>query len=145
MLGGATDPMKAKLTLNFAYSFNSECPHSDPAAFCLTMLTCYVGRQDKATAFGNTQSLHNRQQYCSPCACRCRAVEPLCLIVWSTKWPMRCQCYAGWDDGDRAGPLQQELLLLLARTLRELGLQYSLPAIRRRTPRDVIATAVAMQ
>jgi hypothetical protein len=52
---------------------------------------------------------------------------------------------AAWEDGVRASPLQQEVMLLLGRTLRDLGLQYSLPAIKRRTPRDVIEKAVVKQ
>ena len=52
---------------------------------------------------------------------------------------------AAWDDAARASPLQQELMLLLGRTLRELGMQYSLPAIKRRTAQDVIEKAVAKQ
>ena len=57
----------------------------------------------------------------------------------------RAVCTAAWEDGVRASPLQQEVMLLLGRTLRELGLQYSLPAIRQRTTRDVIEKAVAKQ
>jgi len=49
VLGGAADPMKAKLTLNFAYSFNSEHQRVDSIVH-RNLLLCLVGRARQTMA-----------------------------------------------------------------------------------------------
>jgi len=122
VLGGAADPMKAKLTLNFAYSFNSAHQRVDFTVHH-NLLFCLVGRAGQTVA---------------PCLCLSyslpvRTYIPVrvhsAAVLWSPfpaslcrpELHVRCHCSAGWEDADRASPLQQELLLLLGRTLRELA------------------------